>query len=49
MERFALSQGFHKDHAHRFYDEQGNWIAKANGALFSWELRSASGEIKRYY
>ena len=49
MERFALSEGFHKDHDGRFYDDQGNWIAKANGSLFPWELRTANGEIKRYF
>ena len=49
MERFALSQGFHKDHENRFYDDQGNWIARANGGLFPWELRSAGGEITRHY
>ncbi|MCP5129194.1 MAG: ATP-binding protein [Pseudomonadales bacterium] len=49
MERFALSEGFHKDYDSRFYDDQGNWIARANGSLFPWELRSANGEIKRHY
>ena len=49
MERFALSQGFHKDHENRFYDDQGNWIARANGGLFPWELRSAGGEVTRHY
>lgn len=49
MERFALSQGFHKDHENRFYDDQGNWIARAHGGLFPWELRSAGGEVKRHY
>lgn len=49
MERFALSQGFHKDHENRFYDDQGNCIARANGGLFPWELRSAGGEITRHY
>lgn len=49
MERFALSQGFRKDHTNRFYDDQGNWIARANGGLFPWELRSAGGKITRHY
>lgn len=49
MERFALSQGFRKDHANRFYDDRGNWIARANEGLFPWELRSAGGEITCHY
>ena len=49
MERFALGQGFNKDHANRFHDDRGNWIAKANGGLFPWELRPAGGEVTRHY
>ncbi len=49
MERFALSQGFRKDHRNRFYDDHGNWIAKSLDGLFPWEQRSASGEVTRHY
>jgi hypothetical protein len=49
MARFALSRGFRMDSDSRFYDEAGNWIAKASGSLFPWELRTASGEIARHY
>ena len=49
MERFADSKGFHKDQENRFFDDQGNWISKANGSLFPWEQRSASGEVLHHY
>ena len=49
MERFALSRGFQKDQENRFFDDHGNWIAKANGTLFPWEQRSASGDVVRHY
>jgi hypothetical protein len=49
MERLALRQGFHKDQDSRFFDDHGNWIGRANGSLFPWELRSATGEIQRHY
>ncbi len=49
MERFALSQGFQKDHENRFYDEYGNWIAKSVDGLFPWEKRSATGEVTCHY
>ena len=49
MERFALAQGFQKDHDNRFYDDHGNWIAKTVDGLFPWEQRSASGEVTRHY
>ena len=49
MERFALRQGFQKDEANRFFDDHGNWIAKANSGLFPWEQRSASGEVIRHF
>lgn len=49
MERFALSQGFQKDDENRFFDDHGNWIGKANGGLFPWEQRTASGEVIRHY
>jgi hypothetical protein len=49
MERLALDHGFHKDGENRFYDEYGNWIAKANDSLFPWEQRTASGDVVRHY
>jgi len=49
MERFALAQGFQKDGESRFFDDNGNWIGRAHGALFPWEQRSASGEVVRHY
>jgi hypothetical protein len=49
MERFALGQGYEKDGESRFFDDHGNWIGKANGTLFPWEQRSASGEVIRHY
>jgi len=49
MERFAVSHGFQKDQENRFFDDHGNWIAKANGSLFPWEQRSASGDVVRHY
>lgn len=49
MERFAKAQGFRKDGEDRFFHESGSWIGKANGARFSWEHRTAGGELVRYY
>jgi hypothetical protein len=49
MERFASGLGFHKDDETRFFSDDGRWIAKANGELFPWELRSASGEVLKHY
>jgi len=49
IERFAKKQGFRKDQDNRFFDDHGNWISKATGALFPWELRSAAGEVERHY
>lgn len=49
MERFALGKGFRKDDDNRFFNEDGKWIAKGNGSLFPWELRSASGDVLNHY
>lgn len=50
MERFALLQGFKKDGDSHFFNDQGSIIGKANGSLFPWELRNATGNtIKRYW
>jgi hypothetical protein len=49
MERFALSQGFQKDHENRFFDDHGNWISRVGGALFPWEKISAEGDVIRHY
>jgi len=49
IERFAKSQGFRKDSDDRFFSEDGSWIARANGARFPWERRTASGDLVRYY
>jgi hypothetical protein len=49
MERFARSQGFEQEGANRFFRADGSWIAKANGAVFPWEQRTAAGKIVRYY
>ena len=49
IERYAKSQGFRKDSDDRFFHEDGSWIARANGARFPWERRTASGDLVRYY
>ena len=49
IERYAKSQGFCKDSDDRFFHEDGSWIARANGARFPWERRTASGDLVRYY
>ncbi len=49
IERYAKSQGFRKDSDDRFFHEDGSWIARANGARFPWERRTANGDIVRYY
>ncbi|ABQ66568.1 hypothetical protein Swit_0197 [Rhizorhabdus wittichii RW1] len=49
MARFALAQGFKADGEDRFFHSDGSWIARANGAKFPWERRSASGEVLRHY
>lgn len=49
MERFARAQGFRKDGDDRFFHPDGGWIAKAHGARFPWERRTAGGDLVRYY
>ena len=49
IERYAKSQGFRKDSDDRFFHEDGSWIARANGARFPWERRTAGGDLVRYY
>ncbi len=49
IERYAKSQGFRKDSDDRFFHEDGSWIARANGARFPWERRTATGALVRYY
>ena len=49
IERYAKSQGFRKDSDDRFFHEDGSWIARANGARFPWECRTAGGDLVRYY
>lgn len=49
MERFALAKGFKKDGDSHFYDAHGCIISKADGSLFPWEHRSASGDVTRRY
>lgn len=46
MERFALSQGYHKDAENHFFHSNGNRILKSsNGNIFPWEKRSPTGEV----
>ncbi len=47
MERFALSEGFQKDSADRFYHTDGGWLSKPSGERF-WEWRTVQGEVLRY-
>jgi hypothetical protein len=49
IERFARSQGFHKDGEDRFFHPDGSWIGKAHGDLFPWERRTATGDVVRHY
>ena len=49
MERFACAQGFKRDGEDRFFHPGGSWIARAHGARFPWELRTAGGDLVRYY
>ena len=49
VERYAKKQGFRKDSDDRFFHDDGSWIARANGARFPWERRTASGNLVRYY
>ena len=47
--RFALALGYKADGEDRFYHSDGSWIARANGARFPWERRSANGEVQRHF
>lgn len=49
IERFAQGLGFWKDGDDRFSHEDGRWIGKTIGDRFPWEMRTAAGEIVRYY
>jgi len=49
IERFAQSMGFRKDGDDRFFRADGRWIAKTIGDRFPWEMRTAAGEIVRYF
>lgn len=49
FERYAKSQGFRKDSDNRFFHKDGSWIARAIGARFPWEHRTANGDLARYY
>jgi len=49
IERFARGQGFRKDSGERFFHKNGSWIGKSSGASFPWELRTAGGDLVRYY
>jgi hypothetical protein len=49
MERFARAHGFKKDGEDRFYHSDGTWIARANGDVFPWEKRLATGDLVCQY
>ena len=49
IERFAKEMGFRKDGEDRFFHADGRWIAKTIGDRFPWEMRTATGEIVRYF
>ena len=49
FERFAQGIGFQKDGDERFFHADGRWIAKTTGNRFPWEMRTATGEIVRYF
>ncbi|MBU4372687.1 MAG: ATP-binding protein [Proteobacteria bacterium] len=49
IERFAQGMGFRKDGDDRFFHADGRWIAKTTGDRFPWEMRTAAGEIVRYF
>lgn len=48
IERYAASKGFRKDGDHYYFNDDGGSIGKANGSLFPWELRNASGDVLKY-
>jgi hypothetical protein len=46
MERFALSQGYHKDAENHFFHSNGSRILKSNnGNIFPWGKLSSTGEV----
>lgn len=49
IERFALSLGYRKDGDGSFFNDDGSAIVKANGSIFSWEHRTATGDVKKHY
>ena len=49
IERFAQAHGFFMNGTGKFYHENGSWLERTRGNAFPWELRSASGELVRYY
>jgi hypothetical protein len=49
IERFALGIGFRKGGDDRFFHEDGRWMAKTTGNSFPWEMRTAAGEVLRYF
>jgi len=49
MERFAAAHGFRKDGEGRFFHSDGSWIARTSGDCFPWVLRTAAGDVARYY
>ena len=49
IERFFQARGFSANGNGRFYHGNGDWAERTQGQVFPWELRSAAGEIVRYY
>jgi hypothetical protein len=49
IERFAQGMGFRRDGDDRFFHEDGRWLAKTTGNSFPWEMRTAAGEVLRYF
>ena len=49
IERFFQARGFSTNGNGRFRHGNGDWAEKTQEQVFPWELRSAAGEIVRYY
>ena len=49
IERFFQARGFSANGNGGFYHGNGDWADRTQGQVFPWELRSAAGEIVRYY
>jgi hypothetical protein len=49
MERFALSQGFHKNVEGGFFHADGSRITKTSDEIYPWERRMTSGVVRYYY